>query len=366
MSPPASGAEVSGGAFGGGVVSSGAVGRAVLPGLPADAAPGAGEAARSGDLGGADRAGVREAHDDAALGRRGDGGRDAGEELGRAAPVTVALAGEEGGPGPAAADEGGCDRAVDVSEHRRRIRPVAVEGAADLAGELDAGGDEAIAAADQGAQRTDRVGLRARRGGAVAVGAQQAGEQEGAGAVAPGAAHAVARACGPNRIGADRDDRMAGLDEGFDEQAGRALAGNGQFGRAAEAGEPPAKPGQALDRAGGDEAGCRAACFIAKDADAGLGAAPVGTDSVSHPSLLSDRVKPAPIGRPGGLLIARRSGRPPLAHRPAARQGLPAPAAWLGSRGSPSGGRHRPSRQDAGRGRQPPLGRRLPLTRMRQ
>lgn len=344
MSPPASGPEVSGGAFGGGVVSCGVVDRAVLPGLPADAAPGAGagEAARSGDLGGADRAGVREAHDDAALGRRGDGVRDAGEELGRAAPATVALAGEEGGPGPVAADEGGCDRAVDGSEHRRRTRPVAIEGAADLAGELDAGGDEVIAGADQGAQRTDRVGLRARRG------------------------EAVARACGPNRIGVDRDDRMAGLDEGFVQQAGRALDGNGQFSRAAEAGEPPAKPGQALGRAGGDEAGRRAVRFIAKDADARLGPAPVGTDSVSHPCLLSDRVKLAPIGRPGGLLIVRRSGRPPLAHRPAARQGLPAPAARLGSQGPSSGERHRPSRQDTGRGRQPPLGRRLPLTRMRQ
>jgi hypothetical protein len=82
------------------------------------------------------------------------------------------------------------------------------------------------------------------------------------------------------------------------------------------------------------------------------GAAPgcsasVEADEVPHPSLLSDRVRLARVGRSGGLLIGRHSGRPPLAHQPAAGQDLPVPAMRGVSHGPSSGERDRtPEGQD--------------------
>jgi ABC-type dipeptide/oligopeptide/nickel transport system ATPase subunit len=158
---------------------------------------GGGEAGADGaEFGGdpccADGAGAREGHDDAALGQVGDGVADAG--------------GEDGD-----------------------LRDEALEGGGESRGDLAAGLRLGLAG------KADRCGAEAgEEFGRAAAAAVALARQEGVGAVALGATHAVARARGLDRIGVDRDHRMASLDERVDEQAGWALDGNGQVGRAVE------------------------------------------------------------------------------------------------------------------------------------
>ena len=77
---------------------------------------------------------------------------------------------------------------------------------AQLVGQLHAGGHQVVATAHQGAQRADLVGLRGQGFEAVAVGAQQIGQQVSVGRVALGAVAAVARSGGLDDVGVDRHD----------------------------------------------------------------------------------------------------------------------------------------------------------------
>ena len=70
------------------------------------------------------------------------------------------------------------------------------------------------------------VGLRGQRLEAVAVGAQQIGQQVGVGGVGLAAVAAVARSGGFDDVGVDRHDRQAGFDQGIDEQPRGALDGD--------------------------------------------------------------------------------------------------------------------------------------------
>ena len=75
-------------------------------------------------------------------------------------------------------------------------------------------------------KRADRVGLRRQRAPAMAVGAQQVGQQVGVAGIALGAVAAVARAAGLDGVGMDREDLMACLDQGIDDQARGPLDGD--------------------------------------------------------------------------------------------------------------------------------------------
>ena len=114
----------------------------------------------------------------------------AGQQLRRGAPAAILMLAEEGGEallaeaggavrGGVAAQEGERDRAVDIGEDGGGAGPEPLEQAAQLVGQGDARGDQVVAAAHQRAQGLDRVRARGERAEAVAVGAQQVGQQVG-------------------------------------------------------------------------------------------------------------------------------------------------------------------------------------------
>ena len=129
--------------------------------------------------------------------------------------------------GGVALDEGQCDGRVDVGEDGGGAGPVRVQNGSQLIGELYARGHEVVAPAHEGAQRADLGGLRGQGLEAVAVGAQQIGQQERVGGVALGAVTAVARSGGLHNVGVDRHDRHTGFDQGVDEQPRGPLDGRG-------------------------------------------------------------------------------------------------------------------------------------------
>ena len=87
--------------------------------------------------------------------------------------------------------------------------PEALQQGAQLVGQGDAGADQVVAAAHQAAQGLDRVGLGRERAQAMAVGAQDVGQDEGVAGVALGADGPVAGPAGLDHVGMDRGDDHA-------------------------------------------------------------------------------------------------------------------------------------------------------------
>ncbi len=276
----------------------------------------------------------------------------------RGAAPAVAVLGEEGGQAlgseahgrfgrRVALEEGERDRAGEIGEDAGGAGPEALQQGAELVGEGDVGGDEVVAAAHQGAQGFDGVGLGRERAQAMAVGAQDVGQDEGVAGVALGGDGAVAGSAGLDGIGMDRGDDEAGLDEGIDQEAGGPLDGDRDHARRAvllQARHEHRQPGPVV----ADLEPVEHHALGVDHAD-GVGAgAPIDADPDPH-RLVSSVWRMIPIaGSPGGMLIDRRSGRQPTAHLPVARRGLPAAAAPQLSRGPSKGEQHWRSRRRHG------------------
>jgi hypothetical protein len=181
----------------------------------------------------------------------------------------------------------------------------------------------------------------------VAVGAQDVGQHEGIARIGLAARGAVARAAGLDDVRMDRDHRVAGPDQGIDDQARGPLDGDRQRGRRRDAREPGQQFGEAGTVVPGADAGDDPAGAV-NDAGGVAGAAPIQTRVELHGLTSSACGRLARVGRSSGSLTDRRSGRQALARHPVVRRGLPAPAVRLVSRGPSSGERGRPSRQGLG------------------
>ena len=178
----------------------------------------------------------------------------------RGAAPAVAVLGEEAGQalGPEARgrfgrrialEEGERDRAGESAEDAGGARPEALQQGGQLVGQGDLRADQVVAAAHQAAQGFDGVGLGRERAQAVAVGAQDVGQDEGVARVALGGDGPVAGSAGLDRIGMDRGDDEARLDQGIDQEAGRSLDRDRDHVRARRAfagasPAPPAPPGR--------------------------------------------------------------------------------------------------------------------------
>lgn len=282
---------------------------------------------------GADTTCTGEAHDDLPVGQFGGRvaaavavlGEEAGEALGAEARGTVWCW--------VATEEGQRDRAADVGEN---------------------GGGTAPEDFEQGAERPDLGRGWPGRPETMPYGAQDIGGHEGVAGVGLAAGVALAGPAGPEGVGRDRDDRMAGLDKGIDNQAGRSSDGDWHFGRhgdALEAGEQVGEAGGIVVRLEAPQDGARRI----EDADGVAGAALVETRMERHGLTASGWGGLARAGRFRGLLTDRRSGWHALARHPVVRLDLPAPAARWASCGLSSGKRGRPSRQAFGLSHTTPL-----------
>jgi hypothetical protein len=294
-------------------------------------------------------------------GAAGGGGAQAVQQLGGAAAPTIGVAGqkglhpvfaEAGGAvrGGIALHEGERDGAVDVGEGCRGAGPEAVQQAAQAVGQADALGDQIVATADQGAQRLDLVGAGRQGPEAVAVGAQDVGEHEGVAGIALAAGGAVAWPAGPDDVGVDRHDRMAGLEQGVDDQPARALDGDGNGAGRCQLGQPLAQ----VCQTGGivrDPQAEHDGSGAVDDADGMAGAAPIQSPEIRHGQVLRGCATLPSVGRNCGSLIDWRSGLLSLALHPVARRALPAPAMRRVSRGPFAGKRPWPSWRVLGRGR---------------
>ena len=138
------------------------------------------------------------------------------------------------------------DGAADVGEDAGGTGPEGLQQAAELIGELDARGDQVVAGADGGAKGLGLVRRRTKGTEAMAVGAEDVGEDVGVAGIALGEGGTVARTCGLEGVGVNRYDGEAGFDERVDEEARGALDGDGQLRRLAEALESADQIGEAL------------------------------------------------------------------------------------------------------------------------
>ncbi len=265
----------------------------------------------------------------------------------RAAPAAVGVLGAERGHalGPQAGrglrrgvaqDEGQADGRVHVSEDLSSAGPEGLQQAAQLVGQLHAGGHQVIAPAHQGAQRADVVALRRQRLEAVAVGAQQVGQQVGVTGVALAAVAAVARSGGLDDVGVDRDDREASLQQRIDDQTRGALDGHSSDPCATQA---TAQLGQAGGIVIDLELQMHAAVLVDDTSSVGS-AGPVQPGKANaHGQTPASCGMTCRVGRPGGSLTDRRSWLLTLALHPVARLGLPAPRGLRVSCGPSSGQR---------------------------
>jgi len=292
---------------------------------------------------------------------------EAFEQLGRVTASGVAVAGEEARQALGAEasspprrgiafEEGEGDRRVDVGEDDGRTGPEALEQSSELVGERDALGDEIVPATHQRPQGSDLVGERLERAEAVAIGAQDVGEDVGIAGVALAAGGPVARPARLELVGMDRHDRMAGVDEGVDDEAAGPLDGYGKLLRWRDAREPRVQSfepfGGVLDVEPGDD---RPAPV--DHAGSVHRTAPVqahGVLAVHRLPPSSDKVSGA--GRPCRSLTGRRSGGcvsnalRPVARHPVAGLGLPVSARRRVSSGLSSSKRTWPSSQRHRRG----------------
>src|SRR5437660_6211451 len=180
-----------------------------------------------------------------------------GEQVGRRAAATVGVlpeeldqalfaeAGRAVRRGVAGKEREG-DRRVDVGKDFRRAGPEALEERAKLVGERDALGDEIVPAAHEGAQRARVIGGRAQGSEAMAVRAEQIGEDERIAGVTLAAGGGVARATGLEGVGVDRHHLEPGLEEGVDEHARGPFEGDADEPAPAKATQVAEELGEAL------------------------------------------------------------------------------------------------------------------------
>jgi len=262
------------------------------------------------------------------------------EQLGRGAASAVGVAFEEaveallaevsGGLGRReVVEEGEGDGAVDVGEDGHGARPEAVQEAAELVGELNAGGDQIVAGAHGRAQGTRLVGRGAQGAEAVAVGAKDVGEDEGIAGIALALGRGVAGACGLEGVGMDGHDGKAGLDQRVDEQPRRTFDRDRELRTRAEAVERADQLRQSLCGVTDAEVKADLAGRI-EDTEVVLVAGPVDAGEVMG----SGYVHAAPpgqggthgsgVGRSHRSLIDRRSGlQAARAQHPVVGRGLP-------------------------------------------
>jgi len=233
------------------------------------------------------------------------------------APLEEALqsllseAGRAGGGG-IAVEEGKGDRTVDVGEDDGGAGPEALQKATKLIGELDARGHQVVTGAHGGAQSLGGVGRNAQRPKAVAVGAEEVGEDVRVAGVALAERGAVAGTCGLERVGVDGHHREARLDERVDQQAGRSFDGDGQALAIAEAPQLAEEIGQSLRGVRDDEL-CLDGASRVQDADVVFDAGPVDADEVTWRSFHAVPPKAegflrSGVGRTCRRLTDRRSG----------------------------------------------------------
>src|SRR5438105_152762 len=196
-----------------GVMAGDVVHGTVLPAAPEDTDPRSGEDADGVLMATPTRAGAlvdegRPARSVAGIISEGrEGSAQTGEQVGRRAAATVGVlpeeldqalfaeAGRAVRRGVAGKEREG-DRRVDVGKDFRRAGPEALEERAKLVGERDALGDEIVPAAHEGAQRARVIGGRVQGSEAMAVRAEQIGEDERIAGVTLAAGGGVARATG--------------------------------------------------------------------------------------------------------------------------------------------------------------------------
>jgi len=284
------------------------------------------------------------------LARQGlGGGAQTRQQFGRAATAAVVLGAAKaqqlglaqvssGRGRGVAAQERQADGRGDVGEDAGSAGPEGLERAVQLIAQRNAGGHQIIARAHQGAQRADRIGLRRQCRPAVPIGAQQVGQQVGVASVALGAVAAVARAAGLDRVGVDREDLVAGLDQGIDDQARRALDGDAHA--RAKARQAAHQLGQALavmcdlDAITHGARGVDDAHRVRMNGPVQAGE-DIGTST--HGQTPQNCGMTARVGRRGGKLINWRSSWVGVALHPVARRGLPAPRGLLVSYGPSEG-----------------------------
>jgi len=130
------------------------------------------------------------------------------------------------------------DLAFDVGEHRHRAGPEGVQGRGELVGRGHARLHQVASGAHHRAQR---AGLgRERRKGAQPVAAQPQvlGDHHGVAGVGLGARQDLGVAPGLDRVGGDRDHRVAGLEQPVDQAAVGPLDRDGQPGWLPETAQP--------------------------------------------------------------------------------------------------------------------------------
>ena len=334
-----------------------------------------------GDLSGANLAGSRKGHHNAAFGQLGDGVLDAagelgdlgddgfersgkgfhelalgfglrfsgkatsrrpqsGQHLGRSASTGILVLAKEGGHALLTEPHGAAgrritvekskrDRACDVGEACDRSRPEAIEKGSELIGQDNLRGDKIVATSHQGTQGLYGVRLRTERRQPMAVGTQDIGQNIGIAWVALGGDGAISRPAGLYNIWMDRRDNEPGIDEAIDDEAAGALDGDRCSGRRPPSPKPSDEIGKSIKIMRYQEAFEDFTGAI-EHADGVARSAPVETDENGHSVSLASRNIIPSAGSPCGALINRRSGQifaePPLAHLPVARHSLPATA----------------------------------------
>jgi hypothetical protein len=216
-----------------------------------------------------------------------------------------------------------------------------------LVGEGDLRGHQVVAPAHQRAQGLDGVGLRFERGEAMAVGAQDVGEDVSVAWIALGAGRPIPRPAGFDDVGVNGRDQEAGLDQGIDQEPRGALDGDGRVPGAAALAQAGGERGQTFAIVSKLEAIDNGAGGV-EYADGVGGAAPIQANEKRHEPISSNQSMIPCAGRLGGVLINRRSGLNPTAHLPVARLGRPAAVAPLVSCGLSKSERARRSRQRPG------------------
>ena len=245
------------------------------------------------------------------------------EELGRrAAPRVVvrleealeALLSEASGAlrGRVAVEEREGDGTVHVSENHGGTGPEAFQEATELVGELDASGDEIVAGADGSAQSLGLIRGYTQGWEAVTIGAQDIGEDVGIAGIALAERGRVARPSRFERVGVDRHDTEAGLDERVNEQARGALDRDGELARLTKAREAPDQVGEPLRGVFGNTAVLDSPLLV-EETDVVLVTRPIDADVVQWRSFHAVPPQAAGflrsgVGRTCRGLTERRSG----------------------------------------------------------
>ncbi len=235
-----------------------------------------------------------------------------------------------------ALDEGERDGRIHLGEDLGGARPERLEQAAQLVGEGHARGHQVVAPAHEGAQRAHFVALGGQGLEAMAIGAQQIGEQIGVAGVALGPVAAVARARGLDGVGVNGHDGEAGFEQRVDHQARGPLDGHRGTAVVLQAALELDQAGRVMRDLEVLECG---AAFV-EDAHRMGSAGPVQPGIASaHGQTPTNCAKTRRAGSPRGTLTDRRSWLHTMALHPVARLGLPAPRRLRVSCGPSSGQR---------------------------